>query len=223
MNSINDVNYLIKCKDVSFYTEEQKLVQNLNAEIRQGENVFILSSENGLQDQILHFLAGFISPLSGEILYGKNNFKRDICFVKNDMEYPLSVFDVVVGAERGGLFDFSKKKRIGVRAEETLEKTEMLYCKKRKFSELSTGEKRRVLIAKALFSNADTVFLECPAAGLDAIAAKNINTLLKNSGKTVIRSSINLYDAIEYADKILLCDYDSFFFGTPEEFMAIYG
>ncbi|MBE6543235.1 MAG: ATP-binding cassette domain-containing protein [Ruminococcaceae bacterium] len=223
MSIKKEENYLIKCNDVSFFTDEGKLVGGLDLEIKKGENVFILSSEIGLQNQVLYFLAGFATQTGGEILYGRQNFKRDICFIKNDMEYPLSVLDVVVGAERCGLFDFSKKKRITARAEEMLEKTEILHLKKRKFSELSTGEKRRVQIARALFSYADTVFLECPSAGLDAIAAKNINTLIKNSGKTVIRSSVSLYEALEYADKILLCDYDSSFFGTPEEFIAIYG
>ena len=222
MNDLNDNKFLMKCQNAEFYTESGKLVKGLDIEIKKGECIYILSSEDGLEDQVLLFLAGFINPARGEISYGKNNFKRDICFVKNDMEYPLSVLDVIVGSERGGLFDFSKKKQVNAKAREMLAKTNMQDAEKRKFSELSTGEKRRVLIAKALFSSADTVFLECPTSGLDILSAKKINSLLKSCGKTVICSELDINNALEWADKILVCSYDDFFFGTPQEFIELY-
>ena len=223
MDSLNEKKYLMKCLNADFYTESGRLVKGIDIEIQKGEFIFILSAEDGLENQVLHFLAGFLNPSGGEMLYSKNNFKRDICFVKNDMEYPLSVLDVIVGSERGGLFDFSKKKQVNAKAREMLAKTNMQDAEKRKFSELSTGEKRTVLIAKALFSSADTVFPECPTSGLDILGAKKINSLLKSCGKTVICSELDINNAIEWADKILVCSYESFFFGTPKEFIEIYG
>jgi ABC-type cobalamin/Fe3+-siderophores transport system ATPase subunit len=215
-------NILIKCNSAEFITQNGIRLSPLDIEIGIGESVFILSDEDNLKNEILHFLAGFSKPVGGNIEYSSNRFKKDICFLKNDMVYPATVYDVVIGGERPGLFNFSKKKEIEARVNCALEKVGIFDCKQRKFSELSTGQKRRVMIAKAIFSQTDTVFLECPTAGLDIMSAKCLNELLSESGKTVIRSCADIRDALEWADKILYCSIDGYFFGTPAEFMSLY-
>ena len=213
----NEDEYLIRCQNVGFINERGRRISGIDLEILKGEKVCILSSVLGLESDALHLLAGFIKPCHGIISFKEKNFKRDICFLPQDMVYPKNVMNVVIGKERCSVFDFSKKKAITSRALEALDTVGCSELAKMHFSELSLGQKKRVLFAKALFSFGDTVFLEYPTQGLDAVGAKNVNLNLKKLSKTVIFSSRDIREALEFADKILYLSDNMHFFGTPEE------
>jgi hypothetical protein len=72
-------------------------------------------------------------------------------------------------------------------------------------SELSGGEKQRVAIARCLIKQPDIILADEPTGNLDSNTTKQIIDLIKkiSKNKLVVLVSHNLYDAYEYADRII--------------------
>lgn len=75
--------------------------------------------------------------------------------------------------------------------------------------ELSGGEKQRVAIARALVKDPEIILADEPTGNLDSKTTKKIIELIKkiSANKLVLIVSHNLYDAYDYADRIIELSY----------------
>ena len=98
---------------------------------------------------------------------------------------------------------------------------------KRLYTELSTGQKRRLHLALALISNPDIVFLDEPTAGLDVEGRLSLHgqiRRLKAQGKTILLASHDMAEVESLCDRIaILNDGKIVFWGTVEELGAKVG
>ena len=98
---------------------------------------------------------------------------------------------------------------------------------KKKYSDLSTGQKRRLHLALALIGNPDIIFLDEPTAGLDVEGRAALHEqirALKAQGKTIILSSHDMAEVENLCDRLaVLRNGEISFIGTVEEFTAIGG
>ncbi len=98
---------------------------------------------------------------------------------------------------------------------------------KKKYADLSTGQKRRLHLALALIGNPDIVFLDEPTAGLDVEGRVSLHEqirALKSQGKTIILASHDMAEVEDLCDRIaVLRNGNIAFVGTVEEFTAIGG
>lgn len=90
--------------------------------------------------------------------------------------------------------------------------------------ETSGGEKRMIALASVLISSPKILFLDEPTAGLDFetknIFMSSIKKLNKDFGLTIIQSSHNLEDIIEYGDTVLLLNKNKEFIkGNPRNLL----
>lgn len=96
---------------------------------------------------------------------------------------------------------------------------------KKKYSDLSTGQKRRLHLALALIGDPDIIFLDEPTAGLDVEGRAALHDQirkLKSRGKTIILASHDMAEVEELCDRIaVLGDGKAVFIGTVDEFTAI--
>lgn len=77
--------------------------------------------------------------------------------------------------------------------------------KKKQYSELSTGQKRRLHLALALIADPDIIFLDEPTAGLDVenrLSLHNFIRELKTRGKTVVLASHDMAEIEALCDRI---------------------
>lgn len=92
---------------------------------------------------------------------------------------------------------------------------------KKQYVQLSTGQKRRLHLALALISNPDIIFLDEPAAGLDAggrISLHEQIRKLKSSGKTIILASHDMAEVETLCDRIAILNNGNIIFcGTALE------
>lgn len=91
-----------------------------------------------------------------------------------------------------------------------------------KFSQLSDGEKQKVMIARALAQDTPLMFLDEPTAYLDISNRISIMQLLKDlahkQNKAILLSTHELQMAFEYADMIwLMGNEKNIFLDTPEQ------
>ena len=92
---------------------------------------------------------------------------------------------------------------------------------KKRYLELSTGQKRRLHLALALISDPEIVFLDEPTAGLDVearISLHNQIRQLKARGKTIILASHDMEEVESLCDRIaILSGGELVFLGTVQE------
>ena len=98
---------------------------------------------------------------------------------------------------------------------------------KKKYADLSTGQKRRLHLALALIGNPDIIFLDEPTAGLDVEGRVSLHEqirALKAQGKTIILASHDMAEVEDLCDRIaVLREGNIAFVGTVEEFTAVEG
>ncbi len=92
---------------------------------------------------------------------------------------------------------------------------------KKPYSQLSTGQKRRLHLALALIGNPDILILDEPTAGLDVEGRVSLHELirqLKSKGKTIVLASHDMAEVESLCDRIaILTGGNLAFIGTVEQ------
>ena len=93
------------------------------------------------------------------------------------------------------------------RAAEALERAHALPLRRRLYAELSTGEARRVLIARALVNRPQALLLDEPGTGLDLVARGHLLAMLRTlaaQGVTLVLVTHHIEEIIPEIDRVLL-------------------
>ena len=108
-------------------------------------------------------------------------------------------------------------------AAQNMERLGITHLKKRSYRELSGGQQQRVLLARALCATKKLLLLDEPVSGLDPMVTAEMYELISDinkSGVTIIMVTHDISAALKYASHILCLRQESWFYGTPQEFMA---
>ncbi len=209
----NSGEIVLNFKDVCFAYEQREVLHNINLQIRDRDMVAVVGPNGGGKSTLLKLALGIIRPVRGEIeLFGmpvnKQQVKRTGYVPQSlsyDTAFPVSVMDVVLmgRTERHlwGMYDKEDKRA----ASEALETVELLRLADRPFNQLSGGEKQRIMIAQALSSQPEIIFLDEPTANVDsAVEGKIYDFLAKlNERITIVVVSHNLNVVTQYASHIV--------------------
>ena len=105
------------------------------------------------------------------------------------------------------------------RAEELLEFLEIGHLAEKNMTEMSTGEARRVLIARALVHRPKALILDEPSNGLDPHAARKFAGSLgkiARAGKSVILVTHHLPDIIPEISRVMMLRHGRLFADGPK-------
>ncbi|TCK60753.1 ABC transporter ATP-binding protein [Seleniivibrio woodruffii] len=119
-----------------------------------------------------------------------------------DVAFPFTVFEVVrMGRFRMCGGNYSRKDD-----EKTIEKLtlfDIVRYKDKRLDELSGGEKRRVLLARAFNQETPYLFLDEPVSMLDIRHSLEIMNIIEDTMKTVIASMHDVNLAIRYFKRLI--------------------
>ena len=186
-------NIAIEMKNLTAGYGNEKVIENINLDIFDGDFFGIIGPNGGGKSTLLKIILGLLNPFKGTVsIYGEppKSGRKNIGYVPQyseyDKQYPISVWDVVLMGRRSirgihpSYSSDDKNKTI-----EALEKVNMLEYRKRHISELSGGQRQRVFIARALVSQPKILLLDEPTASIDKDLQVNFYKLLMELNKTV--------------------------------------
>jgi iron complex transport system ATP-binding protein len=198
----------------------ETLVQNhINLSLNSGEICCLLGPNGSGKSTLIRTLAGFQQSLDGTVSLGEKSIShftagelaKNISVVLTQHIEPgiMSVFDMVAYG-RSPYTGFLGKLNAEDKAAivEALDKTGISALHTRLFTELSDGEKQKVMIAKSLAQETPVIILDEPAAFLDFPSKIEIMHLLRKTAweenKAVLLSTHDLNLALQFADKLWL-------------------
>ncbi|MBA7644108.1 Vitamin B12 import ATP-binding protein BtuD [subsurface metagenome] len=188
------------------------VVNNVSFTVAQGE-IFGLIGPNGAgKTTIIRMMMDIIKPDSGEISILGESLNED---TKNRIGY--------LPEERGlykkitvlqSLVYLASLKGMGIRlarsrAEELLQRVDMLPHKEKKIEELSRGMGQIIQFLTTIIHDPQLLILDEPFAGLDPVNTKLLKEIileLKSQGKAIILSTHMMNEVETLCDRILMID-----------------
>ncbi|MFQ4141231.1 ABC transporter ATP-binding protein [Chlorogloeopsis sp. ULAP02] len=208
---------LIELKGISKSFGNNKVLDNIDLTIYQGEALGIIGPSGTGKSTILRVIAGLIAPDAGEI-YIQGTRREGLIEDGGD---PLGIgmvfqqaalFDSLSVEENVGflLYQSSKLPRARIRelVEEKLEMVGLPGIGDRYPAELSGGMRKRVSFARAIMSNPEhpeegpeVVLYDEPTAGLDPIASTVIEDLIRQLQST--QGACGTYAIVTHQDSTI--------------------
>ena len=207
------VENLTKIYSKSKTKKDNKALNELNFEVRQGE-VFGLLGPNGAgKTTFLSILGGTVVKTSGKVnVWGfdldKNprQVRASLGIVPQEVNLDAFFSPKKLLELQAGLYGVAKKDRIT----DLILKIVALEEKANAYSRnLSGGMKRRLLIAKAMVHQPPILILDEPTAGVDVELRNNLWENVKQlnkEGVTIILTTHYLIEAQEMCDRIAILD-----------------
>jgi zinc transport system ATP-binding protein len=179
---------------VSFSYSGVKVLEDASFHIHQGEFIALVGPNGSGKTTVLKLLLGLEKPQKGRIeIFGREDFRNvreQVGYVpqqtQTDRSFPITVAEVV---KMGRLRSLSRKYRSDDKAAVAfaLEQAEIAALASRPYSALSGGQRRRVLVARALASRPGLLVLDEPTANMDAESESRLyKTLGRLKGGTTI-------------------------------------
>ncbi|MGE4453076.1 MAG: metal ABC transporter ATP-binding protein [Sphaerochaeta sp.] len=179
--------------DVAFSYPHLKVLEDVSFHFHTGEFIALVGPNGAGKSTLLKLVLGLEMPQAGTIrLLGLDPRKSRtrVGYVPQhtsyDPTFPISVLEVV----RMGRVDAKKrgsKEGHTEKALKALNQVELEHLASRPYNALSGGQRRRVLVARALAAEPDMLILDEPAANLDRESEQRLYaTLGKLKGTTTI-------------------------------------
>jgi iron complex transport system ATP-binding protein len=220
--------------EIGYFSGKKRnvLLPPLNAVANKGELIAVIGKNGIGKSTLLRTITGLQPGLGGEIIvkeknirqYSRMNLAQEVGYISTEI-IKVSNMKVVDMVSLGRFPHTNWIGRIEREDEniilDSINKTSMAaYCS-RFVSELSDGERQKVMIARILAQDTGIMVMDEPTAFLDIGSKYEILHLLhklsRESQKTIIFSTHDLHMAISQADKIWLVLDDKLKEGAPED------
>jgi iron complex transport system ATP-binding protein len=216
---------IIEVENLSFaYTSETSILKNMSFEVRPGAFLAIAGPNGAGKSTLLNLMCRALIPKSGAVRidaaaiesYSRRALAAKVAVVRQELVpiFGFSVMETVLMARTPyyGSTGFESRADREI-ANEALEATDTARFASRPLTSLSSGERQRVFIARALAQNSLIMLLDEPTSFLDLKHQVGIYDLLKaaqvEKGKTIVAVTHDINLASQYCDEILLLGSDS--------------
>jgi len=233
MHPIKHNHTILELQDVSYSYTTENVVNDVSLQIHKGDYVGIIGPNGGGKSTLLKLMLGLLKPKQGMIkLFGTDiqDFKDwpKIGYVPQktylEMTLPVTVEELVEMGRYGkrGLLHFPTKEDKNI-THKALGQVDMLDYKDRLINDLSGGQQQRVLIARALASKPEMIFLDEPTVGVDVKTQKQFYNLLRKLNRelelTLILVSHELDVVAHEATELGYINRTLEYYGEPNEFL----
>ena len=218
---------ILKVNELSLGYEKQVVIKKISFENNNKDFILVIGSNGAGKSTLIKGILGIIKPISGEIIYDSKT-KNHIGYMpqetKVDRNFPASVMEIVMSGLINRMsyrpfFNKEDKKK----AKEALKILKIENLEKRIFSELSGGQRQKVLLARSLCATTNLLILDEPSNNLDQESKVEFYSTLKHlnegHGITIIMITHDLDIDSFIGNKVLELRRDGFSFLTTDDYL----
>lgn len=197
---------MIEVRNLTKSFGDKVVLDNINVTFETGKTNLIIGQSGSGKTVLMKNLVGLLQPTSGEVLYDDRDFTRmskkekvlmrremgmifqsaalfDSLNVLENVMFPLDMFSTMNYRERVK------------RAQECLDRVNLIEAQQKYPGEISGGMQKRVAIARAIVINPKYLFCDEPNSGLDPKTSLVIDELLSGITKDYnMTTIINTHD-----------------------------
>ena len=187
-------------------------VKNINFKINKGTIIGLLGPNGCGKSTTIGMMLGLIKPTSGTVIIKNQNIENNrtgllekMNFISPYIELPKKLTVEENLKVYGRLYGV---KNLESKISEIMEKLNLTEFKKRKTGELSSGQKNRVSLAKALINDPEILLLDEPTASLDPDVGDYIRTFIEDfaskKGATILLASHNMNEVERLCHEVMM-------------------
>ena len=189
-------------------------VKNINFKINKGSIVGLLGPNGCGKTTTIGMMLGLIKPTAGTVFINGQNIENEnnrtkilekVNFISPYVELPKKLTvkeNLIVYGKMYGVNNLEDK------ILDLMKKLNLLDFEKRKTGELSSGQKNRVSLAKALINDPEILLLDEPTASLDPDVGDYIRTYIEDfaskKGTTILLASHNMNEVERLCSEVMM-------------------
>ena len=189
-------------------------VKNINFKINKGSIVGLLGPNGCGKTTTIGMILGLIKPTSGTVFINGQNIENEnnrttilekVNFISPYVELPKKLTVEENLKVYGKLYGVNNLKD---KISDLIKQLNLSEFNKRKTGELSSGQKNRVSLAKALINEPEILLLDEPTASLDPDVGDFIRTYLEDfaskKGTTILLASHNMNEVERLCNEVMM-------------------
>ena len=192
--------------------DTKEAVKNINFRINENEIIGLLGPNGCGKTTTIAMILGLLKPSNGKVLINEQNIENHrisllhkMNFISPYIELPKKLTVMQNLIVYGKLYSV---KNLNNKIQYLANKLRLEEFLKKITGELSSGQKNRVSLAKALINDPSVLLLDEPTASLDPETADFVRTFLENYKKenkiSVLLASHNMSEVKRLCDSILM-------------------
>ena len=183
-------NPLIKIENVSYSyngVAQDLVLRDVNLNIYQNDFIWVVGPNGGGKTTLIKLIMGLANPKTGKIrVFGEKPVKarKRIGYMPQhvhlDRNFPVTVMDIALMGRLDKsivIGPYSREDKMA--AIKALKQVNLYQHSKKSLKELSGGQVRRLLIARALACEPELLILDEPTANLDRVIEKDLFEIFK--------------------------------------------
>ena len=187
-------------------------VKNINFKINKGAIIGLLGPNGCGKSTTIGMMLGLIKPTSGTVVINGQNIENNRTSLLEKMNFisPYAELPKKLTVEEnlkvyGRLYGV---KNLKDKIYNLMKKLNLTQFITRKTGELSSGQKNRVSLAKALINDPEILLLDEPTASLDPDVGDYIREIIEdfaaNKGTTILLASHNMNEVERLCDEVMM-------------------
>lgn len=225
---------IIEIKNLNYSINNKEILKDINLDIKAGDFIGLIGPNGAGKTTLLKCING-LNKASGRIKikgsdineYTERKLAKEVALMHQNttVGFPFSALDIVLM----GRYPYIKRFRAETKEDYTIARRNMDYTHTGKLeespvTEMSGGERQRVLFAKTLTQETDIILLDEPTASLDITYQEQIfeySRDLSSMGTTIVAAIHDLKIAARYCTRLVLMNYGEIVAdGLPEEVLT---
>ena len=197
---------MIEVRNLTKSFGDKVVLDNINVTFETGKTNLIIGQSGSGKTVLMKNLVGLLQPTSGEVLYDDRDFtqmsKKEKVLMRREMGMifqSAALFDSLNVLENVmfplDMFSTMNYRERIKRAQECLDRVNLIEAQQKYPGEISGGMQKRVAIARAIVMNPKYLFCDEPNSGLDPKTSLVIDELLSGITKDYnMTTIINTHD-----------------------------
>lgn len=188
---------MIRLENIQFIRGERTILQNVDLHMKAGQNWVVLGRNGSGKTTLLELITGYQFPSAGKVqvldrVYGQvdlREVRNQIGYISQSLMEKLTlrdpVWEVVATGEYGYLRFYQEiPEDVKRKAIEKLEQVRLPHVKDQPLGTLSQGERKKVMLARALMTEPKILILDEPCSGLDLFERERLLEDIQSLGKS---------------------------------------